>query len=127
MLILEIKTRLVDLGALERQVGWYERLARQSALGIGWRTRRVQTIVLVLASDEVDRVVRDHRDLLALAFPVRARAIARGLVDPTTMKIGRGLAMIDPSSRRSEWLIRTRVDGRRTSLPYSTYADAVRG
>ena len=37
-----------------------------------------------------------------------------------------GLAMIDPSSRRREWLIRTTVDGRRSAAPYVDYADFMR-
>lgn len=125
-MILEVKTRLVDLGALERQMAWYERLARQSALRLGWRPRRSASIVLALASDEVDRVVRTHRDLLSLAFPMRALEIARVLAEPSQLASERGLALIDPSSRRRDWLIRTSVDGRRSRLPYSNYADAVR-
>ena len=126
LMILEVKTRLVDLGALERQMAWYERSARQSALRLGWRPRRSASAVVALASDEVDRVVRAHRDLLSLAFPVRAREIARGLAEPSFLRSERGLALIDPSSRRRDWLIRTSVDGRRSRLPYSNYADASR-
>jgi hypothetical protein len=39
---------------------------------------------------------------------------------------GRGLALIDPSSRRRAWLIRTRLDGRRSPAPFADYADAAR-
>jgi hypothetical protein len=38
---------------------------------------------------------------------------------------GQSLAMIDPSSRRREWLIRTAVDGRRSAAPYADYADFI--
>jgi transcriptional regulator with XRE-family HTH domain len=126
LLIVEVKTRLLDLGGLERQVGWYERTARQSALALGWRPRRSALVVLALASEEVDRVVREHRELLFYGFPIRAREIARGLADPSLLTEKWGLALIDPASRRSDWLIRTGVDGRRSRLPYSDYADAVR-
>jgi transcriptional regulator with XRE-family HTH domain len=126
LLVLEVKTRLVDLGALERQLSWYERAARQEASALGWRVRRMTSVVLALASNEVDQVIRVHRDVILLAFPIRASALARGLVDPSTLEIGRGLALIDPSSRRKDWLIRTSLDGRRSPLPYVSYADAIR-
>jgi hypothetical protein len=72
LLVIEIKTRLDDLGALERQLGWYERMAWQLAAARGWRPRRRISVVVALASDEVDAVVRDHRDLIRIAFPFRA-------------------------------------------------------
>jgi hypothetical protein len=39
---------------------------------------------------------------------------------------GRGLALIDPTSRRRDWLLPSRSDGRRTRAPYMDYADAAR-
>ncbi len=72
LLVIEVKTRLDDLGALERQVGWYERMAWPEARRLSWRPIRVVSCVLALASDEVEHVVRAHRDLLAVAFPMRA-------------------------------------------------------
>lgn len=71
LLIIEIKARIDDLGGLERQLGWYERMAWRPARELGWRPRRMVSVVLVLASEEVDRVVRAHHDLLAMAFPMR--------------------------------------------------------
>ena len=124
LLIIEVKTRLDDLGALERQVGWYERMAWPAARRMGWRPRRTTSIVLALASDEVERVVRAHRDLMALAFPMRAAVL---IADPSSMVSGaRGFALIDPSSRRRDWLIRTSTEGRRSRLPYRDYAGALR-
>jgi transcriptional regulator with XRE-family HTH domain len=58
LLIIEIKTRIDDLGALERQLGWYERMAWQPARRLGWRPTRLVCCVLALASDDVERVVR---------------------------------------------------------------------
>jgi transcriptional regulator with XRE-family HTH domain len=126
LMIIEIKTRIDDLGALERQLGWYERMAWQAAGRFGWRPRRIVSCVLALASDEVEQVVRAHRELLALAFPVRARLISEAFGDAASWPTGRGFALIDPSSRRSTWLIRTVLDGRRSRLPYLDYADAAR-
>jgi transcriptional regulator with XRE-family HTH domain len=126
LLIIEIKTRLDDLGALERQLGWYERMAWQAARRRGWRPSRVVSAVLALASDEVEWVIRTHRELVAVAFPMRAARVANLLSQPAAIVAGRGLALIDPSSRRQGWLIRTSLDGRRSRLPYADYADAAR-
>jgi transcriptional regulator with XRE-family HTH domain len=126
LLVIEINTRLDDLGALERQLGWYERMAWQAARRLGWRPRRVVAVVLALASDEVESVVRSHRDVLGIAFPVRAGEIAALLADSSTAIGGRGFALVDPASRRRAWVIRTSLDGRRSRLPYRSYADAIR-
>jgi transcriptional regulator with XRE-family HTH domain len=126
VLIIEIKTRIDDLGGLERQVSWYERMAWQAARQQGWRPRRVVTLVLALASDEVDSAVRTHRDVFGLSFPIRTKQILELLGDPSIQINGRGIALIDPASRRRDWLLRTSVDGRRSRLPYRDYADAVR-
>jgi transcriptional regulator with XRE-family HTH domain len=126
LLIIEIKTRLDDLGALERQVGWYERMSWQAVRRLGWRPTRVIAVVLALASDEVERVVRAHRDLMSIAFPIRADEVRQMVRDRGAPFTGRGLALVDPASRRRDWLIRTSLDGRRSRLPYGSYADAAR-
>jgi transcriptional regulator with XRE-family HTH domain len=118
LLIIEIKTKLEDIGALERQLGWYERSAPDLARERGWSVRSTRSLVLLIASDEVERVLHNDRDVLKLTFPVRSDVLdASGAV-------GRGLALIDPRSRRRDWLIKTRDDGRRSVAPYRNYADA---
>jgi hypothetical protein len=86
---------------------------------------RIISIVLALAQ-EVERVIRSHRELLGLAFPMRAPQITELVVRPDSAIAGRGLALIDPSSRRRNWVIKTSLDGRRSALPYADYADAIR-
>jgi transcriptional regulator with XRE-family HTH domain len=126
LLVIEIKTKLDDLGALERQVGWYERMAWDAARRLGWRPRRIQVCVLALASDEVEAVIRTYRELIRLAFPVRSKALFALIRGSGADTSGRGLALIDPSSRRQDWLIATSLDNRRSRLPYRNYADAAR-
>lgn len=126
LLIVEVKTRIDDLGAIERQLGWYERSAFALAENLGWHPRRSATWLLVLASEEVDTSVRVTRDALRPAFPARAPEMSR-LLGGSTEGYARGLAMIDPASRRRDWLIKTRLDGRRSVAPYVDYADAARG
>lgn len=126
LLVIEIKTRLTDLGAVERQLGWYARTAGESARRMGWVPRRIVSWLLVLASDEVDRVIANNAQLLGAAFPIRARAMLGWLTDGRHPLTGRGLAMIDPSSKRREWLIRSRFDGRRAPCRYADYGAAAR-
>jgi transcriptional regulator with XRE-family HTH domain len=126
VLVIECKTRLDDVGAVERQIAWYERVAWNVATDQGWQVRRVVSWLVVLASEEVEATVKSHRDLLAEAFPGRAHDMLGVAADGTTRCDRRGLAMVDPRSRRADWLIRTRVDGRRSPSPYVGYAHAAR-
>lgn len=127
LLIVEVKTRVDDLGAIERQFSWYERSARGLARDLGWLPDRLAGWLVALASDEVDKAIRANADALAAAFPMRAtdmHDVLNGRPQPTLPS--RGLALIDPSSRRREWLVKSRSDGRRTPAPYRDYADAAR-
>jgi len=126
LVIVEVKTRLDDIGAMERQVSWYERDAHRLARQLGWRPRSATTWLLLLASEEVERQISLHRELLRRTFPDRARTM-RGILDqggsPTAE---RGLALVDPTSRRQQWLIPSHSDGRRSPSPFRDYADAAR-
>jgi hypothetical protein len=152
LFIVEIKTGLDDLGAVERQIGWYERLVERPAQDRGWRVTVVHSWLLVLATADVDAAIARQRDLLDAAFPQRAVAMRRVLarVSPAAASIAaaspvaaspaaasirlgslptlavRGLALIDPTRRRHEWLLPSRLDGRRTAAPYRDRADALR-
>jgi hypothetical protein len=90
LMVVEVKTRVDDLGGLERQLGWYERMAWQAARRLGWRPTRVVSCVLALASDEVEQVVRVHRRVFAMAFPVRATEMLAALGEPDSWPVGRG-------------------------------------
>lgn len=123
LLIIEVKTRLDDLGGLERQLGWYEQYAVPAARRLGWQPRTVATWLLALASDEVEASWRANRLAIGQTFTDRAPdmlAVVRGEARPAD----RGIALIDPTSRRADWLIRGRLDGRRSPAPFRGYADA---
>lgn len=126
VLVIECKTRLDDVGAVERQIAWYERVAWDAARNQGWEVRRVVAFLVVLASEEVETTVKSHRELLADAFPGRALDMLRVIADGAARCDRRGFAMVDPRSRRHDWLIRTRVDGRRSPSPFVGYAHAAR-
>lgn len=119
LLIIEIKTRLDDIGAIERQVRWYERLAPTIAAERGWVARSTTSLVLLLASHENEQAIRVGRDALGLSFPVRGMDV---LDVPAAGS--RGLALIDPRRRGRTWLMRPAIDGRRTVSPFRDYADA---
>jgi transcriptional regulator with XRE-family HTH domain len=123
LLIIEIKTRLDDIGAIERQIAWYERHAVAAARRLGWRPEHVSAWLLGLWSDEVDQAIVANRDAFA-RFPRRAGQMLEVVRGATAA--GRGLALLDPSSHRSNWLIRTRLDGRRSRAPVDGYASAAR-
>ena len=126
LLIIEIKTTLSDVGAVERQLAWYERNALRVARAYSWNVRFVSSWLLCLASAEIDHAIRINRDALQLAFPLRAPEMRRNPASLEPSSTGRGLALIDPARRRSEWLLPAATDGRRSQAPYRDYADAAR-
>jgi hypothetical protein len=92
LFIIELKTRLDDVGAIERQVGWYERHARAIAEEHDWTVQRTMSALVVLATDENERAIRIHRDFFDRAFPVR-HDLLRGVHADAT----RGLAADRPT------------------------------
>jgi transcriptional regulator with XRE-family HTH domain len=127
LLVIEVKTEIHDLGAVQRQLGWYARAAWPAAQRIGWRPRRADAILVVLATTTNDEFLQANRESIRDAFPVRGRAVAT-LVDRATEPSGRGwaLAMVDPRRRRRRWELATRMDGRRGDAPYRDYRDCAR-
>ncbi|HET7030633.1 MAG TPA: helix-turn-helix domain-containing protein [Candidatus Limnocylindrales bacterium] len=125
LLVIEIKTRLDDLGGLQRQIGWYERYAAAAAQRLGWRAQRTATWLVALGSDEVEEVIRRERLLFDGLFPGRAGHML-DVIERQALPTTRAVALVDPASKRRAWLIRTRLDGRRSTLSYRGYADAAR-
>jgi transcriptional regulator with XRE-family HTH domain len=123
LLVIEIKTSIDDIGRLERQLGWYERGVLR-AIPADWRSDHIGSWLLALATTEVDASLAAHRAVFDEVFPIRAgemRAVVTGSGD---LESGRGVALIDPRSRRREWLMPTRIDGRRAPAPYQDRATA---
>jgi transcriptional regulator with XRE-family HTH domain len=125
LLVVEIKTWIDDLGAIERQLDWYMREAPTIASRFGWRPVRTIGCVLALATADVDESIRRNRAVIDRAFPARARGLNALLRGADVTDITRGIALIDPRSRRRAWLISSRVDGRRSLAPYRDTGQAL--
>ena len=128
LLIIEVKTEIHDLGQIDRALGWYEREAWAAARRIGWRPAAVTGCLLLLMTQQNDAAVRFNRESLGRLFPIRASAlcgIAEGSA-PAPPRGNRGLAMVDPRSKRRAWLRATSDEGRRTPAPYLDYAHFMR-
>lgn len=126
LLVIEVKTEVADLGAVERSIRWYEREATRAARRFGWRPLAVASALLVLESQANDELIRLSAAAFNVGFPGRApelRSVIAGGAPPAGRRF---LAMIDPRSRRANWLRATRSDGRRTGAPYVDYIDAAR-
>lgn len=131
LLVIEIKTEIHDLGAIERALGWYERDAWAAARRHDWHPRRTVGCLLVLATDVNDVRAHANRVPLSEGFPLRATELGRLVAGEISVdeasssepRQRRGLAMIDPLSRRGAWLRSLRIDGRRSPAPHADYAD----
>lgn len=127
VLVIEVKTEIHDLGSIERSMGWYEREAWAAARRIGWRPRAVTGLLVLLATATNDQRARANRAAFEQGFPARAADLARIVAAPAPgqSRGGRGVAMIDPLSRRQRWLIPLALDGRRSRPPHLDYAGFV--
>jgi transcriptional regulator with XRE-family HTH domain len=126
LFIAEIKAGLQDLGAAQRQLAWYVRVAVPLARSLGWEVRRLANAMLVLGTEANDELLRRNSGLVRQAFPTRAGGMFDWLSSADRRIDGSGIALIDPRSRRRQWLLPTSLDGRRSSLRYATYADFMR-
>ena len=100
LLVIEVKTRLDDLGAVERQLGWYERSAFDVArrIGLAAATRR-------RLAPRCLRAPRSKRSCAPIASSCRGRFRSgprrwQGSSPTIQLRSGRGLALIDPASKR---------------------------
>jgi transcriptional regulator with XRE-family HTH domain len=125
LLVTEFKSLVRDVGAIQRTCGWYAREAWTAARQVGWRPRQASVALILLASAENDAALIANRSLLRTTFPGGAAEVSAWIEDSGPAPPW-AIAMIDPRSRRSRWLIGTRSDGRRTPAPYLDYADAAR-
>ena len=82
LLIIELKTELVDVGELMGTMDRRRRLAVQIAEDRGWFPRTVSTWVVLAESRTNERRVAAHRTVLRNAYPADGRQMRRWLADP---------------------------------------------
>ena len=126
VLVVELKTEIHDLGQIERTLGWYEREAWAAARRLGWRPRRIEGWLILLATEANDARVLANRLSIQLGFPQRSRHLVDTLDGTAPRNTGRGIAMVDPRSRRRGWCRALAIDGRTAPAPYRDYADFMR-
>jgi len=133
LLIIEVKTEIADVGEIDRQMSSYERDAWSAAHGLGWRPATALGALVLLATEANDASVRRHRDVFGGAYSIDGRALGRLVRSPAVSlpqnparRGQRAIAMIDPRSRRLDWLMPTTLDGRRSPAHYRDRRDFVR-
>jgi transcriptional regulator with XRE-family HTH domain len=112
LLIIELKTALVDPQELVATMDRRTRLARQIGRERGWSADSVSCWVIVAESSTNQRRVREHRGLLRTAFPATGHAIRAWLQHPGGGRIS-GLSFwsdvaAGPASRVSSQVRRVR-------------------
>jgi transcriptional regulator with XRE-family HTH domain len=82
LLLIELKTAVIDV---QESVGTFDRkrrLARQIAAGRGWRPRVIGAWLLIADSATNRRRVAAHREMLRAAFPADGRTLRRWVREP---------------------------------------------
>jgi len=120
LLVIEIKTEIRDLGAIERTLGWHERESWVAARRLGWRPRKVVGCLFLLATEMNEDRISDNRAAFSAGFPIGATELRRIMSNDAPPNGARAMALIDPRSRRQQWLRPSRLDGRPTPAPMST-------
>jgi transcriptional regulator with XRE-family HTH domain len=82
MLVIELKTDIVDVSQLIGKVGEEARLIRRIVRDRGWDPLTVSTWVIVAAGRTNRARLAAHRSVLRAAFPADGRAIRAWLADP---------------------------------------------
>jgi hypothetical protein len=77
LLVIEVKTEIHDVGAIERSMNWYQREAMRAAHRLGWRPRAVGSALLVLQSRANDERVVSAGTVSPRAFRAALRSSRR--------------------------------------------------
>jgi len=112
LLVIELKTVLVDLQDMIASVDRKRRLATHVAESLGWSERNVSSLVVIADGRTNRRRVAEHQHLLHAAFPLDGRGVRLWIRHPVEPM--RGL-MIWPLTHR--WNARQRVAGSNASVP----------
>ena len=84
LLIIELKTELVDHGDLISTMDRRYRLAHEIVAGRGWKPVVISSWVIVARSRTNERRIAGHRTMLRAAFPHDLRRVRAWIADPTS-------------------------------------------
>lgn len=82
LLVIEVKTEIVDVGEMLGTFDRKRRLAREIALERGWDPLTVSAWLVVADSRTNERRIADHRTTLRTAYPDDGRRMRRWLAEP---------------------------------------------
>ncbi|HYO42129.1 MAG TPA: helix-turn-helix transcriptional regulator [Candidatus Limnocylindrales bacterium] len=124
LLVEETKTDILDMGALQRGLAFYEREAWDAARQLGWRPTRSSVVVVALDTAAIARRLADNRELVTVAFPAPYSTLTNWLRSPEAPPPpGWTLVTADPAARGATWL-RPGQGHRRGAPAYAHYAEA---
>lgn len=103
LLVIELKTDIVDVNELVGSVDRKARLAKRVATDLAWQARNVSRWVIVTRERTNQRRIEAHRSMLRAAFPADGRTMRSWLAHP----VGRISAL-------SMWTPVATADARRT-------------
>ena len=110
LLVVELKTELMDFGDLLATLDRKQRLAARIARRLGWEAARVSSCLLVGDSMTNRRRAADHSALLRAALPNDGRELARWLRKPLgEVRALRFVSDVRPGHARSDFAAPTRV------------------
>jgi transcriptional regulator with XRE-family HTH domain len=105
LLVIELKTDIVDVNELVGTLDRKTRLAARVARERGWRANSVSRWVIVSRDKTNQRRIAAHRTMLAAAFPADGHAIRRWLRQPadsiSALSMWTNAGTSDPSPTRS--------------------------
>lgn len=107
LLIIELKTEIVDTGELLSTMDRRRRLAREIAAQRGWDPLTVSSWIVVAPSRTNERRIAEHRAVLRSAYPADGRHVRRWLRDPVG-SIAALSAWAEPASAASAPIRRVR-------------------
>jgi transcriptional regulator with XRE-family HTH domain len=82
LLVIELKTRLVDISSLMATMDVRRRVAWSIARGHGWEPATVSIWVVLAPARTNQRILAEHRTVLRTKFPADGRSIRRWLAAP---------------------------------------------
>lgn len=86
LLVVELKTEIVEVQLLIGKVDRYRRLAPKAVEDLGWIPRQVAAWVVVAESPTNRRRLAEHATVLRAAFPDDGRTLRRWLRDPSSSR-----------------------------------------